>query len=494
MKNSGIRNRLSWNPVRPWPFESSWSTFLKLITINALSWKELQYLIKNDNFLGPDDNLKPLFLSYWIDFTKYSSLIGVDGRKLKEGFLDQQGLNVDHRGQFRIRHCKDCWQMGYHCTLFTLDLVSHCPWHGAPLVDAYDKLEDLELFGGRIQPEEIFTEGTAMPSKANTVPSLRMPLSEIGSSLSEEFASVIPSFCNRLIGWWATLNISDPDAELLLLPLKKCGSARGLSRTPNVELLLGYAQTLAPRPIPWLWSIKDHSSTAVLWRDYAPFLENSSLNLTEFFRLARKAVRRHVFCRFVKPHRACLRKILRMKNSERLNLHSGTVCTVCLAFLAWTRVYDACYSLALQRMSNEGIDDSTAYRRTLYLSPNAQYANFLRIWAHLEILLTETNIYIDRPLEGKITFDLPFTILDRESSLEISGDHFCVKVIIPDARYLASITTRRCQFRSRISSSMYNQAAADKFDNWSWTNSVHDELFRIKNFCFELRSFWHLIV
>ena len=32
-----------------------------------------------------------------------------------------------------LRRCPDCAQHGYHCAVFQLPSITHCPWHGAPL-------------------------------------------------------------------------------------------------------------------------------------------------------------------------------------------------------------------------------------------------------------------------------------------------------------------------------------------------------------------------
>jgi hypothetical protein len=451
------------------------------MSINALSWRELQAIIARKSISKTYEIRQPLFYGDWIDFEKYSSLVKVEVRRLKEGFLDQQGVEVDCSGESRIRYCRSCRRLGYHCTLFALGIVSHCPWHGLPLIDAREMLEDLEIFGGRNKISDSFErEREALDYPCYEIPDVKPPLWEMDLTLPGELERNIPAFCNRLIGWWATLKDVEPDAEHLLRPLVTCGRPTAVSEVEHIELLVGYAETLAPAPFPWRLGVSGLPSVAVLWEDNLSGPGGVSIDSANFFRHARKAVRRYICSRFVKPHRACLREISAMREAERLGLESGSMCSVCVAFLSWSRVYDVRYVPAIGRMAAGDETFTTAQQRTLMLSAHAQYANFLRIWADLEILQTRTNLYVCEPPAGEVTFDLPFHVLTRRGTAGSPHGRFSAKVIVPNASALALVTAQRCQIRRVSGRSMVNQAAVRMYDAWRWANGSQGELFKIK--------------
>lgn len=487
--------RLTWNQLRPWPFESSWSTFSKVMCINALTWRELQDLIAQAAITEPSKVNSPFLRSDWIDFEKYSTLLGVESRRLKEGFLDRFGIEPAEWSPSVVRHCPVCRDMGYHCVLFPLSIVSHCPWHDVPLNDAYSAASNLAVFGGQRTVGRLFPcEPEAFDYPYGQASEAKIPLTSMCLTIPDGLKKEIPSFCNRLVGWLRALRLSNPDAPELLRPLLKCGKSYDLSQADHMNLLFGYAETLAQPPMPWRLGVTGLPSVAVVWEEDVFRNDCCASEVENYFRLARKAVRRQISKRFLRPHRKCLRTLSAMNEGERLSLDSRSICSVCVAFVAWTRVHDACYASAVRRMITDASASSTGKQRTLVLSANAQYANFLRIWADLEELRNRTNVYVVEPLPDEITFDLPFISLRPRGGSRRADDHFSAKVVVPNSSVLAEISAKHCQQRLREHRAMTNRAAVETYYRWRWANVPGESLFKIKSYAARLHIYDTLVI
>src|SRR5208283_2814757 len=85
-----MRDRMTWNPQDPAPYESAWSIFAKLMALNYCRPAEIANAIK---YRGLKTLRKIEFRnSAWIDFARFGALLNVDPNRLRAGFLDQLGF------------------------------------------------------------------------------------------------------------------------------------------------------------------------------------------------------------------------------------------------------------------------------------------------------------------------------------------------------------------------------------------------------------------
>src|SRR3546814_533023 len=97
-KINKISDRLTWDSHAPGPYESAWSVFLKVLTINRMTMLELETLIEREPVPKNSGVHRNHLNGDWIDFDRYASLLGVTVERLKEGFLDQ--LDIAPIGSF----------------------------------------------------------------------------------------------------------------------------------------------------------------------------------------------------------------------------------------------------------------------------------------------------------------------------------------------------------------------------------------------------------
>ena len=82
-----MKDKLTWDVRFPLPYESSWSIFSRIQMLNLINPNRLFEIIRKPEIVNPwEINLRS---SKWLDFKKLSELLGVDERRLREGFLDQ---------------------------------------------------------------------------------------------------------------------------------------------------------------------------------------------------------------------------------------------------------------------------------------------------------------------------------------------------------------------------------------------------------------------
>ena len=122
-------DRLTWNSCEPAVFESGWSVFTKILFYNHLDLKTFTLLIKKSDVDLRGLNPYNFRNSTWIDFERLANLLGVKSSRLTTCFLDQLGFNRQkYAREFSgVRHCPDCFAMGYHCSLFELDINQGVP-------------------------------------------------------------------------------------------------------------------------------------------------------------------------------------------------------------------------------------------------------------------------------------------------------------------------------------------------------------------------------
>ncbi len=128
-----MHERLTWNPFDPAPYESAWSVFGKLLALNFCKPADITNAISRQECT--DSKYLVFRDCNWIDFDRFSDLIGVAPNRLRAGFLQQLGFpQFSYRdGAHGIRFCPECLKFGYHSILFDLALVTECPIHQKPL-------------------------------------------------------------------------------------------------------------------------------------------------------------------------------------------------------------------------------------------------------------------------------------------------------------------------------------------------------------------------
>jgi hypothetical protein len=433
--------RLTWRNQGPAPFESASNVFLKVMSLNWLTFSELCALIQRE---GTMPHCLPWAFTYgnWVDFLRYSSLLRVDQSRLKDGFLDWLGFDSPKGASIGIRHCPECLGLNYHCSLFNLAILTECPWHGCPLRErCYTCAMRLELMH----------EWDARPCcrcgndwrylyecpDVNRVPS--------------ELANQIDSYCRRLVGWWAYVRQNAHGDFPLLSPIIELFSAR---REFNEQRDLAFylAEKIAPFPVPWRHSVRPTAARIVRLErsgkvEFTP--EHRKERMQEF-----RSVRRHIFKRFVKSHHRCLREILSMNGAERGCLDSSVFCSVCVAYVAWLGSAAVTREAWGQPKSKERAGEPAEFARFSSSNDWGNFAEqaflaFITAWAKIERIVSRSNLYVYAHATSrafgkpKWTVDGPHTFFEGDYNCETSSAIF----LLTDEVELADRARRRCERR-----------------------------------------------
>jgi hypothetical protein len=339
-KNS---ENLSWSAFAPAPFESAWSIFLKVLSHNYIDVNHLKLLIQHDAYRDKKYNPLNFSDSRWIDFNKFGMLLGVDPGRLKNGFLDQLGFDpprISNRPH-KIRHCRKCVMLGYHCTLFDLSVIAECPWHRCALTSPCEGCTYPTTLNG---VSRFLYEGKPRCSRCGVPLSHFLEPSEINKVDSSSSAMIL-GYCIELCDWWKEVCNLNQDRMQLLSRLQAVGEVKK-SNISERAWQLGYALKDKKSEIYWKFSETPIPAEYREWHaTLIPVYQGEKGGqLGDDIGRNYRSIRRHIYKKFVRPHRKCLSCLLALNSDAALALKCDSVCTVALAFLVWR--------MSIERVSN----------------------------------------------------------------------------------------------------------------------------------------------
>jgi hypothetical protein len=461
-------DRLSWDNRGPAPFESAANVFLKVMLVNSMSFSELVDLVRR-----PADecrNREDYIAGDWVDFNRFSSLLKVDQRILKQGFIDWLGFERFPERDGGIRRCFKCTQLRYHCSLFHLRVVANCPWHNCPLgYPCQGCVQQLFGLGSEKQDWQFyepcdcgFDLGALLRgSSFNLVP--------------KELADQIERYCRQFVGWWATVKQQQKGASDLLAEVSITG---GLP--PNyyekIALSMGLALKIAPFPAPWKHSI-DSTASRVIELTPTRYTTRNEKSAPQDAMHEFSSVRRFVFRRYVRSHRKCLRAIRAMKDGERQYLDGNLFCSVCVAYLSWIGPMGLARKRIPAELYHKVVDShwSTPLKFDAHgmWGDIAEHAlvRFFNVWTEIELKIDSQNLYVVSSQSRKHDADYPHAIYEvaNETSDASSARH--ALWLTGDDDMLAQRTSVRCAKRRALRKIMVDEKRYKSWCQFSWGNS-----------------------
>ncbi|MDY7537858.1 hypothetical protein RGU72_06260 [Undibacterium sp. 5I1] len=147
--------------------------------------------------------------------------------------------------------------------------------------------------------------------------------------------------------------------------------------------ILGYAQTVQKEPLLWKFSVQSNPTSFVQvvdreripWSkftgDPAPLIHSSDGAIY-------RSIKHQLYKRFVRAHKACLARLLKLKYDESRCIDGNSVCPIALAYLTWR--------MSIERLGN--LEGLTVRRKNTYsikfMSPSQNASlRFRQIWSHL---------------------------------------------------------------------------------------------------------------
>lgn len=503
-----MRERLTWNPVDPAPYESAWSVFVKLMALNFCKPADIVRLIRKTN--STTTRQLDFRSGAWIDFDRYGALVGVDPNRLKAGFLDQLGFpqfasDDVHAG---IRFCHECLKNGYHSILFDLALVAECPIHstlldeGCPVCSKTVASSGLtrepipnQIPGGVIHDSAWRSDSYF--SKCKHVyfdPDATTGIRRFNSDDRHEIRKASEAF----ILWWR-----GAFARTAAAPVFVAGLARRSYMKKEVRALglcLDIAHTYGGY-CPWPTSV---SPSPASWQQFKrlPMDTGSSggnriaydSDLGRVFR----SIRRHIFDTFVRPfHWSCWQELSVYDFDMARAVCRDSVCTVVLAYMSWRMSIEGFSNIEAfglrrsHRTSIVPVETSTAAGEVA----NFWYAQYFAILGRIEEMVRAGgNFYIERS-SGAARFAGYSACVDDD----VDAKTGTWGVAYANKEHSLLKGHARCAARKPRKETMLSETAADQMNVFGWTGAYSNYarpylLFRIKDDAIFSRSYAHLCI
>lgn len=500
---------LTWDPAYPVPFESLWSIIVKVIVINNITLAELATLIKRDEVTVSPAIAVDCANTDWIDFAKFSRLLGIDVRRLTGGTWDQMEMEPLYKRRYAIRRCPECWKLGYHCVLFDLDIVAVCPWHRCHLTRHCASCAFSNTFAVRTRLPLInkrFCAGCEL-----VLPDRQTLLSQ--KRISANVAAMITGYCVELVDWWRRVGLNFPDRDRMLSGLLCVDdSERGNTSYRGWQLYQAYK---AVQGLELFWQFRivpEPSRYTVVLASYVPDDLEEARRIDREHRIHEvagkcyRSLRRHLYTKFVRPHRHCYQRLKALGREECLALNADHVCVVSWAFLVWRMsIEGVCYveGLRLPRRDNFALRLTGPRNYRLPISEGLRwcYFAFFGIWRELEVLCgTTTNIRVEiatDDYEGH--FEWKPAAIPAEASALQDGATVRLNVLYPDLSDLTEDARWECRQQRIFGNEIVDQRRVNSDSSWAWardTRSLRDCLFiaRHPDNPAAGKQFWHICV
>lgn len=458
MRRRPSASRLTWNPELQFPFESGWSLFRKVKILNNLNSHELHDLVARPNTPVKKIRLRDCAESSWIDFGRFSELLEVSARELKNGFWDQHNIGVVGGDRSTSRFCKLCWELHqYHCLFFDLAWVKRCPWHGTEILRP----------GLQCKPardNEVMQDEIDDCSFDGLLASLPMDIAN---------RHKVTGLVLEYLEWWRAVQAKVPAADVLLQRLVTTREIQVRERL-ELEWQAGFAQEQVPVDYG-SWVLQDTQPKA---SRYVRLIDtgrksgavDDRTTIRDDTGRCYRAIRRHIFRNYVRQHRRCLSKLAKLDQEDLRSLGRSGVCVTCLAYVVWrmrTESLIIMKGLFVSRTSNYELrmtepwahspsDDATRLSFT--------YMQFFGLWAAMVDCLGRGGVKVSMQ-EIVIT---PQVVFAQDKSHPIDSPLRTLHCLCPDASSLAIRSGRPCK-------ASWNLVPSERQcvqRTWEWLNTL----------------------
>ncbi len=383
--------KLIWQSNSPAPYESSWSIFTKLLLLNVMKPQQLAMHISN---FDKSPGLLKTNNSNWIDFNKFADCLETSPENLKQGFLDQFGFKNTIDTCRGIKLCTECIKIGYHCIFFQLPFITHCPWHNVKLTPPCMGCVSVLSSNGLIR--SINNDYLEQVSRCGHVNMLGGKV-KLSNMLTVSQKNVINEYCELFLMWWHKVYKSFDMRHFL--------SEQHLSEDQfkKLPMYLSAAELLAG-PCPWYIETIRNSVKTISWKQSENFFqrnhhefenwefETETVKRKSDLDLAYRSVRRHLFRKFIKPHKRCWNELSNYKYDDAMNLLSDNVCVVSLAFATWRLSIEDLINIEAFKSSKLKDREILSYRidsddftNTLHGHVSLLYAYFFYLWESMHV-------------------------------------------------------------------------------------------------------------
>ncbi len=469
--------KLIWQQTAPAPFESGWSVFSKLLLLNQIKPSQLASLLQSPDV--ENNNRLRFRNSDWIDLEQFSEMLSVNPNRLRQCFFDQLQIHVEESySQLKndgIKICPECLAKGYHCIFFELGFIDICPWHHIALEQACaDCLRAVYSKGlqfnrrqnhlGQVNPDDLTKALGEWKSICNHLV-FEVDIVRKLNQMSQEQELEINHKCRLLYGW-----IKTAQTRLDLTGKLYCYTNLGAD---GFEKFFNAAEKIAGA-CPWP---VNHKRSPVKWillneRQKSTAQTDESFHRNPDLDSIYKSIRRHIFTRYVKNHRACHKGIINLKRDESLSLDTEKVCSIALAYNVWR--------LKIEKFINvEALKQNVSLNRvitppdfyvsdiplTTELQANFLYLQFFYIWEQIDRNIGKNSIAIN-------STGLPYQATDMALTYARGN----LSIIFAQPEHLTNRAFKNCVERYKVSQSLQNQRFSRIWGYGHYDNLMSNQL------------------
>lgn len=371
------------------PYESAWLLLLKVFIINDINFKDFfahtlypRWMIETANRLDWSD-------PYQMDLDSLQASLNIPFESIIQSYL---GLTISAQQKFYthdIKHCARCIGVGYHSTFFLIPFLTHCPWHGEPLVKC---AVCARVFAGRSISWLKVTEGPRFKP-------VRGPYSRCvhydfflatkfpRSMLSQKDTRRIIRWGARASAWLKKAQQHGPEdiACFLRRTSKNPLSGSHYLYFRWLESKIGPSPIVHPGRHCSVMRIKFPSDDQVLSEK-----AEAELTVDDTIQCLR-SLRRYIYRRYVRQHRKCMSGLKSLSSYQCHHLDVNRRCTCGAVYLAWCTSLTQSYSIQNLFQKRTVILGSVDFLKKLTSKSSvvtfilAQYASFLSACSLLEL-------------------------------------------------------------------------------------------------------------
>jgi len=339
----------------------------------------------------------------WIDFDKFAELLGLSKDRLTQGTWEKMGIVQDPKIKYGIRRCPECWRYGFHTALFDIGSISTCPIHKCELTDqcVACTLHSTFDFSGKA---ELADSRLCIRCRCNFG-----NRADYYKSFADVSNALIDYHCRSLLEWWAKVGFVEKDRDIFLGSLLQIGSTTRM-RSEYRSWQFHYACSIADNScLDWQFSITPETALVYIMQSETTvdkLVERESgskeICIQDDEALQYRSLRRHLFRRYIKPHRRCYQKLLELTDDDCLSIDFEKVCLCSLAFVIWRMTVEGLRrveGLRIRRQKNFGINLMHPHAYSVMTLRDRllwSYFSFLGIWRKLDSFRGVRNVRVER--------------------------------------------------------------------------------------------------
>lgn len=303
-------------------FESSWLILLKALVINEISAGEFISLVVKKQSPPITASRFRWDESHQFNPTALRSTLRLSSQVFDNAFLDRLLTSSYTAPIALVRHCPECIKNLYHCTLFQIPWITECPVHHVQLLSCKacsSIFKDPKLKALRAKDRSRLCP--------HVWPFMQSPFPV--HLLSDDVCALFSAWGESLVTWFRKSQAIGAEdlLEIISVPLSSHSVKNRFAYWRYLEGQIG----TAPLSIPAAGYVTARLTLERLYGSDVWASDTDYLHLVACF----KSLRRHIYKKFVKPHRRCINQFRRLKLSEYYALDGNARCSCALAYYSW---------------------------------------------------------------------------------------------------------------------------------------------------------------